>query len=72
MITQHGVEGVFAEIARLHDHKGTLEVSWIEDLDKEIALTSGQIWELSGEPAENVRHEVDWASAPEPAPSAPT
>lgn len=59
MMMKHGSEPVCERIASLHDHKGILEVRWRGSVDEDMAYSLGHLWELSGEPAENIRHEVD-------------
>jgi len=58
MTTQYGIDIVCEKIAQLHDHKGVLEVRWRGPTDSHMARTLGTLWELNGEPADNIEHEV--------------
>jgi len=58
MIAQHDVEAVCNKIAKLHDHKGILQVQWIGDVNTDMAKTLSQLWEINNEPADSVQHQV--------------
>lgn len=58
MVAEFGVEAVCGRIQGLHDHKGTLEVSWYSSVDALMAAELGRLWEFVHELAENVEHSV--------------
>ena len=58
MILEFGVEPVCERIARLHDHKGVLVVTWFGSQDDAMVGMLERLWEFSGEPKFNIEHEL--------------